>query len=249
MEKDKKSDLSESLEEINDTAINDDIEPMQKEDYDDLLPAKVTPKKKEKWAGLSDAKKAHLIKLNENNRKRFKAEKEAKTQLLQDAKEIVRARKTIKEMDIKEQENKKLLEKAAKIVRGKGRPKKKPLLESESESESESEEEVVEQEVEESEEEVIEQEVEESEEEVIEKPKKKKKPAKPVKDKVKKPSKPTKPVKDKVKKPTKPVKDKVKKPVKRKPVTDSSSSEEEMERVKKTPPEPVFRQRQFSFFV
>jgi len=224
MEKDKKSVITETLEESDNTDVNDDTEPMEKEDYDDVLPAKVTPKKKEKWVGLSPAKKAHMLKLNEANRQRFKAEKEAKTQLLQDAKDIVKARRTIKEMDIKEQENKKLLEKAAKIVRGKGRPKK-TLPESESE-----EEEVVEQVVEESEEEVVEQVVEESEEEVMEKPKKSKPAAK----------------KKEVKKTTKPVKEKVKKPRKKPAKVESSSSEEE-EELEITPPGP--RPRQFSFFV
>ena len=81
-------------------------------------------KKKERWAGLSPAKIAHLKKLQAKNKERYEAEKEVKEQLLKDAKEIVKARRTIKEANIKEDENKKLMERAKRSVNGRGRPKK-----------------------------------------------------------------------------------------------------------------------------
>ena len=165
MERNKKEEVGETLEELTDTEINDDIEPMEDEDYDNVIVSKPVPKKKKE---LTPAKKAHLLKIQKSNRERWDAEKEAKVQLLKDAKEIVKARKTIKELNIKEEENKKLMDRAKKSVNGRGRPKK-PLLESEEDTSEASDFKVEEEESEDF-----------SEVEVIHKPKKKPPAKKPV---------------------------------------------------------------------
>ena len=123
MEKEKNSSDTETLDEISDTIDTNEEENAILSFNDEVPETKPTPKKKERWAGLSPAKIAHLKKIQKANKERFEAEKEVKAQLLKDAKEIVRARKTIKEANIKEEENKKLMERAKRSVNGRGRPK------------------------------------------------------------------------------------------------------------------------------
>ncbi len=124
MEKEKISSDTETLDEISDTLDTNEEENAILSFNDEVPETKPTPKKKERWAGLSPAKIAHLKKIQAKNKERFEAEKEVKAQLLKDAKEIVKARRTIKEANIKEEENKKLMERAARSVNGRGRPKK-----------------------------------------------------------------------------------------------------------------------------
>ena len=123
MEKEKNSSDTETLDEISDTIDNNEEENAILSFNDEVPETKPTPKKKERWAGLSPAKVAHLKKIQKANKERFEAEKEVKAQLLKDAKEIVKARRTIKEANIKEDENKKLMERAKRSVNGRGRPK------------------------------------------------------------------------------------------------------------------------------
>ena len=132
MEKEKNSSDTETLDEISDTIETNEEENTILSFNDEVPEAKPKPKKKERWAGLSPAKIAHLKKLQAKNKERYEAEKEVKEQLLKDAKEIVKARRTIKEANIKEDENKKLMERAKRSVNGRGRPKKvKEVSESE----------------------------------------------------------------------------------------------------------------------
>ncbi len=132
MEKEKNSSDTETLDEISDTIDTNEEENAILSFNDEVPEAKPKPKKKERWAGLSPAKIAHLKKLQAKNKERYEAEKEVKEQLLKDAKEIVKARRTIKEANIKEDENKKLMERAKRSVNGRGRPKKvKEVSESE----------------------------------------------------------------------------------------------------------------------
>ncbi len=94
------------------------------------------PPKKEKWAGLSEAKVKHLKNLQEQNRIRREQKKKEDEELLETAKKIINAKKTIKEAEDLEEFDEKIIKKAQK--KPKGRPKKEIVIPDVESEESES---------------------------------------------------------------------------------------------------------------